>query len=120
MPGFNLGYIDRKYKGKSIYLPGTSIIISDLNIIVKADDNYNLWIQIFKWLIDNYNGSDELVSGSLYLLNSKDAPIFSISLYNMFPIDITEIQYSRTDNEPEILTFSVNFKINGAAYNTNF
>lgn len=120
MPGFSMGDINLNKSGKTIKLPGSSFTIDDLTITFKSDGKYKYWIKIFKWLINNFNGNNEFSAGSLFLLDASDNPIFAINLYNMFPVNLTEVAYDRTDDVPDIITFDATFKVNGVDYTETF
>ena len=113
--------VEKHFKSAPVKLPGDSLMIDDLTITFKNDNMYSTWKFIYEWILDNFYTSDFVVtSPSLYILNRKDIPLFSISLNNIFPFSISEIENTRTNNMPEIQTFTASFKVNQISINDSF
>ena len=116
MPGFSLGVVNRKFDGVDVKLPGSSFTIDDLNLTFKSDGEYKYWIDIFKWMADNFKGAEKLVEGTLFLLDYRDDPIFEIILSGIFAENLTSLNFNRTEDTPDVLTFDVVLKVNGIDY----
>lgn len=101
---------------------GSAIEYDQMQIQYLMDENYNSYIQLYKWMISIVNpiGSSTLPSGQgnpsiaiLHLLNSNrtDNKIY-IKFYDVFPSNIGSIDLSQqvSEAEPVVGTATLNFK----------
>lgn len=115
IPGLSLGVITKMIGGNEVKLPGDTLTIDDISINFKISGDYSNWVTIIKWMLGNRK--DRVFSqGGLFLLGADGNPIFTINLENIFPNNISSIQHTRTNSEPDLLTFTSNFKINDISF----
>ena len=120
IPGISANGIEKQIDGNTIKLIGNVLDITDLSITVKLDSEYKSWIKFVKWVIDNQNGSNKYSNAGLFLLGRGDLPLFTLSFSSIFPISISPISYTRIDDDPQVLTFTVELKVNEITYSDNF
>tara|TARA_Y100001938_G_scaffold134935_1_gene195987 strand:+ start:431 stop:982 length:552 start_codon:yes stop_codon:yes gene_type:complete len=130
IPGINLGVTEQPTYLTDIPIPGDKIEFNDLNLRFLVDEdleNYleiQHWIrglgfpeslkEIYDWQKSNPNASDGLLNyysdGTLNVLTSSQTPNFKVKFLNMFPSDLSDLNFDATDTDIDYLTADVTFK----------
>lgn len=93
--------------------PGTSYLLEDISLGFLIDENMKNWLEIFNWMksIGIYNTSteplkekDKTSDAFMIITNSAYIPIVGINFYNVFPTQLSGIDFdsSLTDTDPII------------------
>ena len=133
LPGMNLGVTEQpKYK-KNIDIPGDKIAFNDFTLRFLVDENLENYMQIHKWMRglgypdslndifdlqvegDNTIGYDSqsmniYSDGTLQVVNSSNRVQFEVVFEDMFPYDLSDLQFDATSQETEYFTAEVSFK----------
>lgn len=132
VPGMTLGVVQQPTYLKNIPRPGEILEFNDLKIRFLIDQGLENYMEIQKWLrgigfpeslnqiyewqntgpIKNNDNTDiNLYSdGTLSILNGINRPIFKVVLKDLFPYQLSDIQFDSTQTDVEYLTADVSFK----------
>jgi hypothetical protein len=117
LPGINLGTIIHQTPIKPLFLPGDTIEFNQLTVNFSLEEDYANYITILKWILTNKNSQQldseiKVTDVSMDILNNKFNPIFGIKLEDVFPINLSDIDYNVTNSDIQVPTFSVSFVVN--------
>jgi hypothetical protein len=121
LPSITTGIISHQTPIKEIFLPGDSLEFSDVSINFQLDEDYGNWKTMMDWLFSNknfYQNKQDLILSdlSIQLGNKKKNMIHSVQLYDIFPYDISSIEYLSKTDDIEPLEFQCVFKINNLEF----
>lgn len=133
LPGMNLGVTEQPSYLKNIDIPGDKIAFNDFTLRFLVDENLENYMQIHKWMRglgypdslndifdlqvegDNTIGYDSqsmniYSDGTLQVVNSSNRVQFEVVFEDMFPYDLSDLQFDATSQETEYFTAEVSFK----------
>jgi len=130
VPGVSLGVATQPTYLKDIPLAGDKMEFNDLRLRFLIDQNLENYREIQNWMrgIGYPESLDQIYSfqddgpvrnggqlnlysdGTLQILSSINRPLFSVSFKDMFPIELSDINFDATVSETEYLTADVTFK----------
>jgi hypothetical protein len=133
IPGLTLGIANQPTYLKDIPLPGEKIDFSDLNLRFLVDENLENYMEIQRWirgigfpesLDEIYNFQEDNPSmdaqfkdqmnlysdATLFILTSNNTANFQVKFRNIFPYNLTDLQFDATDSDIDYLTAEVSFK----------
>ena len=133
IPGLTLGIANQPTYLKDIPLPGEKIDFSDLNLRFLVDENLENYMEIQRWirgigfpesLDEIYNFQEDNPSmdaqfkdqmnlysdATLFILTSNNTANFQVKFRNIFPYNLTDLQFDATDSDIYYLTAEVSFK----------
>lgn len=127
IPSMTLGYIELPTPFKIIELPGDKLDFGDLNVTFKVDENLENYLEVYNWLLalgfpddfgqykrlnDKNAGDKEGIysDGTLYVLNSVMVPTMEITFQDLFPVAISDINFTSTDTDVNYVTNTATFK----------
>jgi len=133
IPGISLGVSNQPTYLKDIDIPGDKLEYEDFRLTFLVDENLENYMQIQKWIrglgypeslkeiFDLQNeppNVDNRVSelrniysdGSLIVLNSTYNPQFKVVFQDMFPYQLTSLQFNSGETDIEYFTAEVSFK----------
>lgn len=133
IPGINLGVAEQPSYLKNIDLPGDKLQFADFNLRFIVDENLENYMEIQRWMrglgfpeslaeiydLQKVQGanvgyeSDSMniySDGSLVVLNSNSRPQFEVVFKDMFPYDLSDMEFDATNPDTEYFTAEVSFK----------
>jgi hypothetical protein len=133
IPGITLGSAIQPTYLKDLDTPGDKIVFEDFNLRFIVDENLENYMQIHNWITglgypnslnDIYNlqkegnksspgtekGMNIYSDGTLTVLTSAMNPSFKIKFYDLWPYNLTSLQFDATNTDIEYFTADVSFK----------
>ncbi|NBQ93358.1 MAG: hypothetical protein EBU06_05385 [Micrococcales bacterium] len=106
-------------------LPGTQLVFGQLSANFIVDENLESWLEIYNWItqLGNPVGRDKIGTltktpgknnsitsdASLFIKTNSNNPNKKINFYDLFPVELGEINFSSTDSGQEFSTTAVTF-----------
>jgi hypothetical protein len=128
IPGMSLGQATINTPVIDIYAPSTKMAYNKFNINFAIDEGLESWKQLHDWFraiaspegFDDRNRQTTLQNqysnkktsysdGVLTVLNALNNPIVKIQFYNMFPINLSDIDFNTKESADTIITANVSF-----------
>ena len=121
IPSITTGIISHQTPIKEIFLPGNSLEFSDVSVNFQLDENYDNWKTLMDWIFSNknfYQNTQDLFLSdmSIQLGNKKKNMIYSVQLYDVFPYDMSSIEYTSKTDDIEPIEFQCMFKVNNLEF----
>ena len=129
IPDITLGTAIQPTYLKDIDIPGDKLQYSDFAFRFLVDENMENYMKIHNWLTglgypetteqfknvttdeDGLRDREEIYSdGSLHILNSNYNSIAIVKFSQLFPINLTSLQFEATDTDVNYFTAEVTFK----------
>ena len=131
VPSMNLDVAVQPNYLTNIPRPGERIEFGDLNLRFLIDENLENYIEVQNWMrgigfpetldqiydfqkTGNIGGDDTMLNlfsdGTLTILSQLNKPMFYVKFENMFPYQLSDIQFDATVADVEYLTAEVSFK----------
>jgi len=133
IPGITLGEATQPTYLKDIPVPGDKIVFDDLTLNFLVDEELKNYMELQNWIrglgypesLDeiydlqkerkNINTSqsrlmDIYSDGSLTVLGSSQLPLFKINFSDLWPYNLTTLQFDATDTDINYFTAQVSFK----------
>lgn len=115
LPGLSLGSADQPTPFVTIPRPG-NLSYNDLNITFLVGENLRDYLSVFDWMValgkpDNFEQYRDWFSDcNVFVLNSNLKPVFSYRFTDVYPIELSGINYDTTLSEVQYATATVTFK----------
>jgi hypothetical protein len=109
-------------------LPGNQIAFGQLSATVMIDENLDGWYEIYEWItqLGNPVGVDKIGNltktpgknnsitsdATLIIKTNSNNPNKKITFYDLFPVELGDVQFSSTDSSQEFVTTNVTFGYN--------
>lgn len=121
IPNITTGILIQSTPVKKLFLPGDSLEFSDISVNFQLDEDYENWKMIMDWIFENRNfyknkQNLKLSDMSIQLGNKKKNMIYSVQLFDVFPYDISSIEFTSKTTDIEPLEFQCQFKVNNLSY----
>jgi hypothetical protein len=129
IPDINLGTANQPTYLKDLDVPGDKLSYGDFSLRFLVDENMENYMAIHNWLtglgypettqqfkdlITDDNGIRDLKyqfsDGSLHILNSNFRDIAIVKFRDLFPTNLTSLEFEATDTDVNYFTAEVNFK----------
>jgi len=120
LPGISLGEIARNTPTLDIYYPSTKLTFDAFKISFTIDEDLVGWKNLYDWFISIGNPQNLTSRQSNYKQNYSDAtlvilsalnnPVARIQFFNIFPTDLSGIDFDTKSSADEILTSNVTFR----------
>ena len=135
IPGLNLGVANQPNYLRDIPVPGDKMEFDDFTIRFLVDENLENYMEIQNWMrglgfpeslreiydlqkdgdsryvnTSESRGMNIYSDGTLLALNSTNNTIFKVRFRDMFPINLSALQFDATDTDVEYFTSEVTFK----------
>lgn len=133
IPGITLGIANQPTYLKDIDIPGDKIQFEDFNLRFIVDEDLKNYMEIQNWIrglgypeslkeiynlqkedkrvdFDSIKTMDIYSDGTLNILNSSMNPNFKIKFYDLWPYNLTTLQFDATSTDIEYFTAEVSFK----------
>ena len=129
IPSFEIGYINVDTPFKKLEYPGDKPSFGDFVLTFKVDENLHNYLEIYTWIakigfpetFEQYSaikntaigsGEGPTSDGTLTILNSSMAPTTEVQFNNMFPYNLSEVNFTTADTYLNYVTARVAFKFN--------
>lgn len=125
-PGISVGAIDRATPLRSYPIIGNnSWVFDNFLMSFKIAEDFSNWMEIYNWLQANYapDHTDQRINdktapagektysdGTLIVYDSKYNPIIEVTMTDMFPINLTGLQFDSTSGEVVLLDSTAEFR----------
>ena len=118
VPDISVSVADVPTRYRSIALPASGgVTYGDLRLKFIVDEDMKNYLTIWKWINQN-NLAEELDNketpeysdGRLIILNSNFNPNIIVNFENLFPVDLSELEFDVEDTDVEYLTAEATFK----------
>lgn len=127
IPSFELGAINMPTPFIDYPIPGDKPRYGSFSLTFKVDEDLRNYLEIYNWLVrlgfpksfDQYldistrapGSGDGIVSdGTLSVLNSSQSPNIEIQFEDMFPLSISDVNFTTADTTINYVTATVEFK----------
>ena len=133
LPSMTLGTATQPTYLKDIDLPGDKIVFQDFTMQFLVDEGLENYLEIYNWIrglgfpeslqeiYDFQRTNKEFTQptkstmnlysdATLNILTSKENPQIKVMFKDMFPVDLTTLQFDATTEDINYLTASVTFK----------
>lgn len=127
LPGLSIGTIPLANPFKEHVEPGGTLIYEELSVTCLVNENFDNWKSSIEWLKTASTGftfsttnEGKMVrrSGSIVLLTNNGNRFGDIGIINMFPINISSVDFDMQNAEPTPLTFTMTLQFE--SYKVNF
>lgn len=131
VPSLNLGVAQQTNYLTDIPRPGEKIDFGDLSLRFLIDENLENYLEVQNWIrgigfpesltqiydfqkTGNINGDNDMLNlysdGTLTILSQLNKPMFYVKFEDLFPYQLSDIQFDATVADVEYLTAEVSFK----------
>ena len=127
LPSITLGSIEVPTPFKFVSLANNKLDFGDLGITFRLDEDFESYFEIYNWLIalgfpdnfDQYASIKNAPKGSKYtefsdatltVLSSDMVPNLEITFENLFPISLSDINFTVSDIDVNYVNMTVYFK----------
>jgi hypothetical protein len=123
LPGVNVGNIEYPTPFKRIAVAGDKMEFNDLLVTFKVDEDMNNYLELFEWIrsygtpesFEQYKGVP-YSDATLTVLNSFSRPNLEFTFQDLFPVNLTDLQFSSNSTDVEYIECSVTFKYRQYTY----
>ena len=127
IPSFNLGFVNVPSPFKNFPVPGDKPEYGSLRLTFKLDEDMNNYLEIYNWILklgfpssfEQYqdlstaapgSGIGTVSDGTLSVLNSSQSPNIEVQFEDLFPISISDVNFTSADTTVNYVTATVEFK----------
>ena len=127
IPSFELGFINIPSPFKNFAVPGDKPEYGSLRLTFKIDEDMNNYLEIYNWILrlgfpsnfEQYQDLSTAAPGSgvqtvsdatLTILNSSQSPNIEVQFEDLFPISISDVNFTSADTTVNYVTATVEFK----------
>ena len=131
VPSLNLGVAQQTNYLTDIPRPGEKIDFGDLSLRFLIDENLENYLEVQNWIrgigfpesltqiydfqkTGNIDGDNDMLNlysdGTLTILSQLNKPMFFVKFEDLFPYQLSDIQFDATVADVEYLTAEVSFK----------
>jgi len=131
VPSLNLGVAQQTNYLTDIPRPGEKIDFGDLSLRFLIDENLENYLEVQNWIrgigfpesltqiydfqkTGNIDGDNDMLNlysdGTLTILSQLNKPMFYVKFEDLFPYQLSDIQFDATVADVEYLTAEVSFK----------
>lgn len=124
LPGATLGIVTRETPFLDLYSPGTKLVYNPLSLTFFIDENLESWKNMLSWFysiadpngFEKRDGAQELQQNkhlsdaTLTILTNLNNPAIRIKFANVFPTDISDLQFDVQQSADTTMTATVTFR----------
>lgn len=132
LPGFSLGEVIRPTPFLDMYSPGTKLSYEKLVLTFILDEEMLSWKNLYDWFVsiadpDGFEKRNHvreigyqkhLSDATLTILSALNNPIMRIQFSNIFPVELSSIQFSTQSDADQIITCTATFRYQSYNYLT--
>lgn len=124
IPDISVGYTDAITPFRNVPIASAGgISYGDLRLKFIIDEDLYNYQAIFDWIEKNNlareysDGQVQYSTGDLLILNSNMRTNRIVTFYDLFPVDLTSVEFDVADQDVEYLTADVTFKFKEFVFN---
>lgn len=134
IPSFDLGYISAPTPFSNVNIPGDKPQWGSFRLTFKIDEDFVNYFEIYNWLVklgfpnnfDQYaaiasaapgSGQGTVSDATLTILNSSMRPNLEVILHDLFPVSISDANFTTADTTVDYVTATVEFKFTYLSFN---
>ncbi len=113
LPGISLSNVDQGYKGVNLGFTGDRMTFDQFNITFNVTENLENYIEIYNWMLNITNAKnpeDYKYDGRLMILTSHNNIVKEIKLFDLFPTNLSSIEFNAQATDIEYVQAQVTFK----------
>ena len=122
LPGISLGEVNQPTPLMQTQVPGNDLTFEPLSVTFLVDENLNNWRELYDWLTgigfpNDYNEySDQKKNKQIYsdatltILNSNMVPNYIIMFKDLFPINVSDINFDSGSADIEGIKATASFR----------
>ena len=127
IPSFNLGWATQLTPFTNIAVPGDKPTYGSFRLTFKVDEDFINYLEIYNWItalgfpesFRQYktlatqpvtSGNRIMSDGTLTILNSAQNPNIEVVFQDMFPVDLSDVNFTTADTTVNYVTATVEFK----------
>lgn len=111
VPDVSLSEVPIPYKGSNLGFTGDRVVFGDLAIRFNITENMENYIETFDWIHNIINvGENYKSDGTLLILSSHNNVTKEIVFRDLFPTNLSSVEFSTQQTEVEYLQADVTFK----------
>lgn len=127
IPSFELGFVNVPSPFKNFAIPGDKPEYGTFRLTFKIDEDMNNYLEIYNWLLklgfpsnfEQYQDLSTAPAGSglstvsdatLTILDSAQSPNIEIQFEDLFPLSISDVNFTSADTTVNYVTATVEFK----------
>jgi hypothetical protein len=124
LPGATLGIVTRETPFLDLYSPGTKLVYNPLSLTFFIDEELESWKNMLDWFysIADPSGFEKrdherelqtnkhLSDATLTILTNLNNPAIRIKFANVFPTDISDLQFDVQQSADTTMTATVSFR----------
>lgn len=125
IPAISLSTIDMPSPVVTRPIPGTKIQFSPFDITFRIDEDMKNYLEIFNWLIGigapntteerrlfelHARNNNILSDATLLIYSSKYNPNLSVKFKNMYPTDLSQVQFTTQSSDVDYLEATATFR----------
>lgn len=115
IPGMSTGLTPIANPFLEFNAPGSKLTYEAFDITMMLAENMQNWISLRNWILEGNTGvtfsTRDITkrNGNIIVTSNNGNPIFNITIKNMFPVSISEVDFDLQQAEPVPPTFNANF-----------
>lgn len=127
VPGVSMASVDVPTPFNRMPISGDKVSFDELTVTFKVDEDMENYIEVFNWIMglgfpakfDQYKslaskgkftGEGLYSDATVTIMTSAMNPNIEVTYKDLFPISLSEIEFSSTDADVEYLTATVTFR----------
>lgn len=127
LPSLSLGFIEVPTPFKILDFPGDRLDYGDLQITFKVDEDFQNYFEMYNWIVslgfpDEFGqykrvataapGEKENIfsDATLTIMNSGMVPNIEARFQDLFPVSLSDINFTSSDSDVNYVTNTVSFK----------
>ena len=110
LPGLSLGQVDTPNKQFKGYISG-DVTFDDFSIRIAMDEDMKVYRELYNWVMSHRGETSPVVyDATLVILTNHNLPNNKIQLTNLFPTNISGLEFSTQASDVEYLQADVTFR----------
>ena len=128
LPGVSMGKATLNTPVLDVYTPGNKLSYNSLDIKFTIDESVQSWKEMYNWFLsmasqdtDERNrlslqqsnrsyGKQAYSNATLNILSALNNPIIRVHFFNVWPTDLSNIEFDTKGSADEIITATANFR----------
>lgn len=123
MPGLSMEVEEIPEQFYDRKMPTKNLRYGDLTVTYTIDEKFDNYKLLFNWLMylkspESFGVNKEQIDVSLFIYSNNDNPLFSFTLKNIFPFELTGIEFNKKNNTADVMEGTVSFAMEYYLINT--
>ena len=127
IPSFDLGWATQYTPFVDVHRPGDKPVYGSFRLTFKVDEDMVNYLEVYNWMValgfpENFaqyqplaaappsSGKGVVSDGTLTILNSAQNPNIEVIFHDLFPVNISDVNFTTADTTVNYVTATVEFK----------